>query len=465
MNFIGVNELYNNQQFQCMKTGTAYGKLIFIDIENEFLSVTKNDILVLNNLPNNLPLCAASITTAYQTPLCHINILAQSRNTPNCVMKNAFVNDALLKYKNKYVSLKITEDTFFIKTVLRQAVFDFNHKRKYKNISQLFCDEKIKKIIPIGALGFKDVNIVGGKAANMGELQKIKTVSKIKIPTPENCFAIPFYFYKEYIRNNRIDSLVEELPTIDDDLLLQEQLKKIRQAIEGGEINADLIAKIKAKIGADSLQNFRFRSSTNAEDIVGFNGAGLYDSKTGTLKNGTKKTVEKAIKEVWSSLWKWRAFVERRYYGIDQTNLAMGILVNRGFGTEEANGVAVTKNLYRDNYPSFTINVQKGEVSVVQPNDSIIAEQFVVNYQGTTHDNDSDISVDYICHSSLQPYEPILSEKETKLLCEYLLAIKKHYWNKYANKQKVTFDNFAMDVEFKLEKDTRKIVIKQARFY
>ena len=60
----------------------------------------------------------------------------------------------------------------------------------------------------------------------------------------------------------------------------------------------------------DQFESFRFRSSTNAEDLENFNGAGLYDSKA-AKKNHKTKTIDAAIKEVWASLWNFRAFNER----------------------------------------------------------------------------------------------------------------------------------------------------------
>lgn len=466
--FQNINSLYNNQTFQSMKTGTAYGKLVFIENEKDIENINKENIVVLKNLPNTLPICAASITEAYQTPLCHINILAQNRKTPNCVIKNAFENNKLLKFANKLIELKISDDTFFVKEISVEEFTVIKNKKRevdHRNFVKLTCNETIQTLIPVEKLSIKHINTVGGKAANMGELQKIKTIQKIKIPTPIKSFAIPFYFYKAYLRENNIDSLIDDLVIKDDNKLVVDQLKKIRKALEQGKIDTVLLKNIKEFMGSDSLENFRFRSSTNAEDVEGFNGAGLYDSKTGTFNPTSTKTVERAIKQVWSSLWKERAYFERGYYRIDQTNLAMGILVNKAFGDEEANGVAITKNLYRDNYPSLTINVQIGEVSVVQPNDSIIAEQMVLNYASTNFDTEKNISAEYICHSSLQPNVSILTEAEIKLLSSYLMAIKKHYWKKYGSKKNIPFNNFAMDIEFKLEKGTRKIVIKQARLY
>ena len=86
----------------------------------------------------------------------------------------------------------------------------------------------------------------------------------------------------------------------------------------------------------------RFRSSSNAEDLAEFNGAGLYDSKTG-IPGDSKKTVENAIKTVWASLWNDRAFSEREFFNSNQQTVYTGILVHESFPEEISNGVVVTK--------------------------------------------------------------------------------------------------------------------------
>ncbi len=467
--FIDVDEVYKGQKFQAMKTGFAYGYLRFVDKDSLIQKhITDKDIIVINGLPNNLPLCAATVTTVFQTPLCHINILSQNRNTPNCMVKSAFENAVFLKLKDKLVSFLVQNDTLIIKEATEHDAIKFWNKSNPKKYISLVCDTENDKLIWAKDLSIKDINTVGGKAANMGELTRIRFNNNQHIPTPEKAFAIPFYFYKKHIQDNHIEQLITALlndkEIINDKQRLETSLEKIRTAIVEGKINGELIKMVAENIGDYKEHNFRFRSSTNAEDVPGFNGAGLYDSKTGNISN-PKKPVDKAIKAVWASLWERRAFEERYYFNIDQTNLAMGILVNKAFGTEEANGVAVTKNLYRDDYPAFTINVQLGETSVVQPNDSIRAEQFLINFSSQISGNDDDLAVDYICHSSLQQNESILTIKEIKELAMYLMAIKQHYWILYGRLRNVSFENFAMDVEFKFYKNTRKVFIKQARTY
>ena len=61
----------------------------------------------------------------------------------------------------------------------------------------------------------------------------------------------------------------------------------LRDAIAEAPVDPDLLALVEAKIfervetGESHTTRTRFRSSTNAEDVSGFNGAGLYASDSG----------------------------------------------------------------------------------------------------------------------------------------------------------------------------------------
>jgi len=245
-------------------------------------------------------------------------------------------------------------------------------------------------------------------------------------------------------------------PQKDSTQWISRQLKKIRKAIKKEAIDPSLIAKLNQKLGSQKeFKNFRFRSSTNAEDIDGFNGAGLYESKTGIL-NDTVKSFEKAIKEVWASVWNENAYWERELFGINQQNIAMGVLVHRSFPKEIANGVIITKNVYRDNFPGITVNVQKGENSVVKPGKNEVCEQFTV-YDFNPFDGPSaDLDVDYTSNSNLNNNKPILTAREINKIYKASKRIEAemyHYWKKAT----------AVDIEFKIVGKDRELYIKQVR--
>jgi hypothetical protein len=118
------------------------------------------------------------------------------------------------------------------------------------------------------------------------------------------------------------------------------------------------------------VPSLRCRSSSSAEDLVDFSGAGLYDSYTHKFRS--EGALSETVKQVWGSLFTRRAVAERDAAGLNHLAVYMGVLVHPNYGTEQANGVAVTANALGPRpFPYETtdvyFNAQYGEVSVVNP--------------------------------------------------------------------------------------------------
>lgn len=122
----------------------------------------------------------------------------------------------------------------------------------------------------------------------------------------------------------------------------------------------------------------------------------------------------------------------------------MGVLVHRSFPDELANGVIITKNLFRENFPGITVNVQKGENSVVKPEKGEICEQFVA-YHFNDGKDETDFEIDYTSNSNLNNNEPLLSRKEMSNIFNVSRKIEEkmyRYWRK---------NQFhPVDIEFKI---------------
>lgn len=467
---ISVDNLFESQVYQEMNASQGYGYLRKVPVKEFSKQVfAKHDIILTDGLPNEFPICEGMMTTCFQTPLCHVNVLSSNRGTPNCVFKPAWDNAAINRLVNKLVYYSVERDTFVLRLADSTKAYTFwetrESKKTTKNIKR---NLSVTKLLDMSQITARDVAIVGGKAANFGELGRVKLKNNQKLPVPEGAFAIPLFFYDQHIKKhgiqNKIDALLNNKNILNDGELLSKTLKQIRDTIKNAPIDAELLKNITEKIQQNGLNytNYRFRSSTNAEDIPGFNGAGLYTSKTGIIGD-KEKSIEKAIKSVWASVWNLRAFQERDYFQIDQKNVAMGVLVHRAFGDDGANGVAITANLYRKDYPSYTINVQEGEVSVVLPaSDTIRCDQFLIHLN-SAQDEDDKTTVEFIAKSNLTAGKPVLSMAEIRQLDAYLTAVKKHFY--YKTLGATSYENFALDIEFKFEKDSRKLYIKQARRY
>jgi len=135
-------------------------------------------------------------------------------------------------------------------------------------------------------------------------------------------------------------------------------LEELRKAIVEAPIDPatlDMIYKrVRIKLGGRGVF---VRSSSNSEDLPGFNGAGLYDTVGNVVG---KKALGDALRVVWSSLWSLRAVEERTAFGIDHRQAYMGVAAQVGLNATPA-GVLTTKNLWdRSDDRGFTINSKWG---------------------------------------------------------------------------------------------------------
>ena len=464
---VSAADIFGTQQYQAVVEGISVGYLHKRE-KHDFGKITAHDIVIINSSPNDLPLCAGVISSQFQTPLSHISVLCHNRHTPLCAYTKAFENDSLNFYEGKLIKLEVKNDTFFISKITEAEAQQYWKKKTDVKPIQLTADLKTHELLDISKVSFSSRNKVGSKAANFGELVKIQKTSKYFL-TPEGAFAIPFSFYYEHVQHPKIKILIDEL--LNDTIIrynndsLKTQLKKIRKAIKEEPIDVELLNAVTEKIKSkgDVFTAYRFRSSTNAEDIPGFNGAGLYESHTGTTDDSTK-TIADAIREVWASVWIYRAFEERELFGIDHNTVYMGVLCHRNFPDEKANGVAITRNLYRDDFSGFTVNVQFDEVSVVFPPDGITCEQFVCLPASDMNPNDSRVVTEYISFSNVDTTRRVLTNDEAAQLFYALADIKSHYYYLPNFPRPDNYLLFGLDVEFKFDK-TGKLYIKQVRPY
>lgn len=446
--------IFNEIKYQQVVSGSTIGILKQYKIKDlDKIKPHSDEIIILDGTPNILPDVKGIIVNELQTPLSHLVLLGKNRKIPIMAYTNVGNDTNIKKLVSKKVECEVKIDTFFIKeTTKKMAVKKISKKKK------LTIDNSVTELVDLSSIPKKGVNYIGSKAQNMAYLIAIS--KEIKFKTPENAHAIPFYYYTKHIQKSSISNLINELlefPHKDSTVLIHKKLKQIRDAIKKEPIDPELIAKLNLTFKNAAFKNFRFRSSTNAEDLDDFNGAGLYDSKTGIMGDSIK-SFEKAIKQVWASVWNEASYNERELFGIDQKNIAMGVLVHRSFPDEAANGVVITKNIFRKNFPGYTINVQKGENSVVKPEKGEICEQFTAYHISEGNDDDDDFEIDYTSNSNLNNNEPLLTPNEISNLYNVSKTIETkmfRYWHK---------NQFhPVDIEFKIVGTERELYIKQVR--
>ena len=467
---ISSQELFEGQNYQGLNLAENYGylrKVDIVELENTYLG--RRDIVLLNGIPNDVSVVAGIITTEFQTPLSHINVLSHNRGTPNMALKDAWDHPLFNEWLGELVYLKVRADSFEMRKAGLQEATVFWNQREPQSPVILQKNTELSGLVDLSTANHTFVDRIGGKAANFAEILKVNADGK-PIPVPESSFAIPFYYYQRHIEQAGldifIDHMLKESRFESDPAYRQAKLAELRVRIEDYPLAADLVELVRNRINNfGDFEAIRFRSSTNAEDLESFSGAGLYNSYS-AKKDHKSKTIENAIRKVWASLWNWRAFEERSYFKINHQSCAMGILVHRSFPDEDANGVVITRNLYNEN-PGFIINVQFKEYSIVFPEPGILHDQIMMlawsNIPG------QDFMIEYLTFSNIPELngQRVMTDQELIELGEYCMALKLHFFQNVAHNCKCDFNDFALDIEFKVDSQVspRKIYIKQARLY
>ena len=306
--------------------------------------------------------------------------------------------------RHRYTITQLTDEQF---NTERQA---FKEERKSAAKRKIQVEVPEIKIDVKHLIELKDIKTsenVGCKAWQLAEMNNAKNIIK-KWPQDDSIewilidgFVIPFYWYIRYsqslFQDKDTETNTDEITVKDwvgnemkqktakEDKQQQKQrdevLEDIRSKIEAFEDSKDkeeeqmiedVISRIQKFWTQEAEEEVKdeekaviFRSSTNVEDIPGFNGAGLYDSiVVKGLQNLTNKTVIKTtIGKVWSSLWSDRGVKERFILEGNNNNKVfipgMAILVMKHKGYNSVlNGVALSRNPFRVGLDAIYVNAQ-----------------------------------------------------------------------------------------------------------
>ncbi len=474
---VSTEDLFRGIDYQPLNLATSIGKLRFLratDLATEYLGF--RDIVVLDAIPNDLATCVGTITAELQTPLSHINVLAQNRGTPNMALTGAFANAELRALEGKWVELTVGASGYTIREVPvaeADAWWDAHRPPMVPvNEPDLTVQDlrDIEDVLPLDTMPLREalaaaVPAFGGKASHYGAFPYI---TSSPIPYPK-AFVVPIHFYRRFMDENGFSARIATLradPSFRDDPRVREMaLARLRLDIRTTPLDPAFEAMLLAKIRADYPGlRLKFRSSTNAEDLNGFTGAGLYTSEAGD-PDDPEKPIADAVRTVWASVWRFRAYEEREYRSIDHGRVGMAVLVHRSFPAEDVNGVAITANIFdtRGAEPGYYVNAQVGDNSVVLPDPGVTSEQFVYHYDLPGQ------PIVYFARSNLVPAGTnVMSRAQAAELGAALEAIHLYFNGLYGPNTPERF--YGMDIEFKFntyedEPGRSKLVIKQARPY
>ncbi|MEM0215475.1 MAG: pyruvate, water dikinase [Archaeoglobaceae archaeon] len=184
-----------------------------------------------------------------------------------------------------------------------------------------------------------DISIVGGKAANLGELMRIE------IPVPDG-FVVDARTFRDFIsRTNlkdKIYNLLRDL-NVENTEELNRISEEIRKLIREAKIPEDIDREIKKaykKLGNGKDVYVAVRSSATAEDLPDASFAGQQDTYLNV--KGEDEVVNK-VKECWGSLFTPRAIYYRVQKGFRHEDVSIAIVVQKMVNSEKS-GVMFTSH-------------------------------------------------------------------------------------------------------------------------
>ncbi len=239
---------------------------------------------------------------------------------------------------------------------------------------------KSKHIKRFSEITIKDVPLVGGKNASLGEM--IRSLKPKGIIIPDG-FATTAEAFRYFLKENKLDVLIKnELGKFDNKNLktLRKKGKKIRQAILKAKLPKDLEEEIAKHYKILELEygnnlSVAVRSSATAEDLPGASFAGQQETYLNV--QGVNNVII-AVKKSFASLFTDRAISYRHDKGFDQTSVSLSSGVQKMVRSDKScSGIMFTLDTESGFKNSILINGALGLGEMIVQGE-VIPDEFLV---------------------------------------------------------------------------------------
>ncbi len=342
-----------------------------------------------------------------------------------------------------------------------------------------------KYILKLEEVGIKDVGMVGGKNASLGEM--IRTLKSKGVPVPSG-FVVTATAYFHFLKETGLDDLIRKtLKGLNTKNLkeLQRCGKAVREAFMRTEFPKDLQAEIvqgyrelEKRYGKNT--DVAVRSSATAEDLPGASFAGEQESYLGI--RGPQEVL-KAVRATMASLFTDRAISYRADRGFDHLKIALSAGVQKMVRSDRAcSGVMFTLDT-ESGFPNIVLingswglgeMIVKGEVTpdefivwkkplfansneLANKGMPIIDKRLGVKLKKMIYHHGAAIEQTKIVPTTVAERNSfMLTDREVRQLARWGTIIEKHYTDHY---KKWT----PMDMEWAKDGVTGELFIVQAR--
>ncbi len=227
-----------------------------------------------------------------------------------------------------------------------------------------------KAIVWFDEVTKKDIPLVGGKGANLGEM------TNANIPVPPG-FIVTASTYFDFLQKSgitdRIRNLLKSLDT-NDSKQLQETAAKVEQLILDAPMPPEIAREIEQAYIKMGRGLVAVRSSATAEDLPEASFAGQQSTFLNIL--GDKEVVN-AVQKCWASLFTPRAIFYRQEQGFDHFQVGIAVPVQK-MVQSEASGVMFTVEPTTSDKSKITIEAVLGLGETIVSGD-VTPDHYVVS--------------------------------------------------------------------------------------
>jgi len=215
----------------------------------------------------------------------------------------------------------------------------------------------VKPVVWFDEVGKADVDVAGGKGANLGELVRAG------LPVPPG-FIVTSAAYRNFLNGSGAASEIgDRLHDVDitNPQHLQVTSVGIRQLLTAAPVPEEVATAVAAAHQRMNAVPVAVRSSATAEDTAEASFAG----QQSTFLNVTAEQLVDAVRDCWASLFEPQAIAYRRRRGIEHLDVKIAVVVQRMVQSHRA-GVAFTVHPVTGDRGSIVIEavVGLGEAAV-----------------------------------------------------------------------------------------------------
>jgi phosphoenolpyruvate synthase/pyruvate phosphate dikinase len=233
------------------------------------------------------------------------------------------------------------------------------------------------ELISLAQLSEKDAARCGAKAARLGVLEQVRQQGKLGAiaPVPDG-FCIPYAQFAAFMAQPAALALIRQAFATErferSSAVRRQALERLRAELIQLPVSEQWVQEWNASWrGQLAGKGVFVRSSSNAEDLSNFSGAGLYT----TVPNITReRDLELAVKTVWASVYNAPAFEARRAARLPDAQVQMAVLVQTAVAAR-ASGVMITRDPFDPTRPHAIYISAKHGIGVRVVDGKRIAEQ------------------------------------------------------------------------------------------